>query len=237
MKKKSRVNKLLAYVYMPVIFSIIAYLLLYIALKPYWDTVISVASIFTFNSEILTNSGDRPPIYDPNAEPVEIKEAEEPYIDVHDTQFPDSGSQYGQLTCENAGLDAPVYWDDTYEILRKGAGQYTGTMLPGYGRMILLSAHNTSHFRPLRDLEVGDIITFDTNYCTYEYEVTEIQVYNEMDLERWVLDHILDEEEVLVMYTCWPFEFQAGRKTDRLTVKAKRISGYDVKWRLYEDEQ
>ena len=67
--------------------------------------------------------------------------------------------------------------------------------------------------------------------------MTEIQVYNEMDLERWVLDHILDEEEVLVMYTCWPFEFQAGRKTDRLTVKAKRISGYDVKWRLYEDEQ
>ena len=108
--------------------------------------------------------------------------------------------------------------------------------MPGFGRMILLSAHNVSHFRPLRDMEIGDVIVFDTNYCQYEYEVIEKQVYNENDLEKWVVEHLLDEEELLVMYTCWPYEFQAGRKTERLTIKAKRISGYDVKWRLYEDE-
>ncbi len=236
MKSKSRILKLLAYVFVPVIFSIIAYLLLYIALKPYWDMAASTISIFTNSQSTLMSSDEKPPIYDPNAEPVEIKEAEKPYIDVHDIQFPNSGEQYGLLTCEKVGLDAPVYWDDTYEILRRGAGQYTGTLLPGYGRMILLSAHNVSHFRPLRDLDLGDVITFDTNYCRYEYEVTEIQVYNELDLEAWVIEHLEDDEEVLVMYTCWPFEFQAGRKTDRLTVKAKRISGYDVRWRLYEDE-
>ena len=238
MKNKTRILKLLAYVFVPVIFSVIAYLLIYIALKPYWDTVASVASIFTSDQNGgMMSQESRPPIYDPNAEPIEVKEAEAPYIDAKDIDFPDSGEQYGQLTCDKVGLDSPVYWDDTYAILRQGAGQYTGTLLPGYGGMILLSAHNTSHFRPLRDLELGDVITFDTYYGRYEYEVTEIQVYNELDLERWVLDHLLDEEEVLVMYTCWPFEFQAGRKTDRLTVKAKRISGYDVKWRLYEEDE
>ena len=236
MKKISKINKLLAYIYMPVIFSIIAYLIIYIALKPYWDVAVSAVSLFTSKTEIQTASTERPPIYDPNAEPAEVKEAEKPYIDARDIDFPDSGEHYGQLICEKVGMDVPVYWDDTYEILRKGAGQYPGTLLPGYGRMILLSAHNVSHFHPLRDMEVGDVITFNTNYCKYEYEVTEIQVYNELELENWVIEHLNEDEEILVMYTCWPFEFQAGRKTDRLTVKAKRISGYDVKWRLYENE-
>lgn len=236
MKNKSRAFKLLAYVYMPVIFSIIAYLLIYIALKPYWGVAVSAVSIFTSGGNEIVSSAEKPPIYNPNAEMPEIKEAEKPYIDAKDITAPESGSQYGQLTCEKVGLDAPVYWDDTYEILRKGAGQYPGSRMPGYGMMILLSAHNVSHFRPLRDMEVGDIVKFDTSYGEYEYEVTEIGVYNELDLEGWVIDHLMDDEEILVMYTCWPFEFQAGRKTDRLTVKAKRISGYDVKWRLYEDE-
>ena len=236
MKNKSRAYKLLAYIYMPVIFSIIAYLLIFIALKPYWDVAVSTVSIFTVNPNIEIESKEKTPIYDPNAEKAEIKEAEKPYIDVHDVDYPSSGEHYGQLICDKVGLDVPVYWDDTYEILRKGAGQYPGSRMPGYGMMILLSAHNVSHFRPLRDMEVGDIVKFDTSYGEYEYEVTEIGVYNELDLEGWVIDHLMDDEEILVMYTCWPFEFQAGRKTDRLTVKAKRISGYDVKWRLYEDE-
>lgn len=236
MNIKSRLFKLLAYLIVPVIFSLIAYLLLFIALKPYWDVAVSAVSLFSIDPATEIGSKEKPPIYDPNAEKVEVREAEKPYIDVHDIDFPASGEHYGQLLCEKVGLDVPVYWDDTYEILRKGAGQYPGTLLPGYGRMILLSAHNVSHFRPLRDMEVGDVITFDTNYCEYEYEVTEVQVYNELDLEKWVIDHLNEDEEILVMYTCWPFEFQAGRKTERLTVKAKRISGYDVKWRLYEDE-
>jgi len=236
MKNQSKGYKLLAYVYMPVIFSIIAYFLIYIALKPYWDVAVSAVSIFTSGSNEITTGAGKTPIYNPDAEMPEIKEAEKPYIEAKDVPTPVSGSQYGQLVCDKVGLDVPVYWDDTYEILRKGAGQYPGSHMPGYGRLILLSAHNVSHFHPLRDMEVGDVITFDTNYGEYEYEITEIQVYNELDLEKWVIDHLNEDEEILVMYTCWPFEFQAGRKTDRLTVKAKRISGYDVKWRLYEDE-
>ena len=236
MKNKLSISKLLAYLFVPVIFSITAYLIIYIALKPYWDVAVSAVSIFTTNQTIVPADTEKPPIYDPNAEMPEIKEAEEPYIESEDVPTPVSGSQYGQITCERVGLDVPVYWDDTYAILRMGAGQYPGSMMPGYGRMILLSAHNVSHFRPLRDMELGDIITFDTSYGEYQYEVTEIQVYNELVLENWVIDNLSKDEEILVMYTCWPFEFQAGRKTDRLTVKAKRISGYNVRWRLYEDE-
>ena len=236
MKSKLSTKKLLAYLIVPVIFTLIAYLLTYIAIRPYWDTAVSAASMFTQDKSMAVEPRAGEKIYDPNAGPVEVKEAEEPYIDVRDILFPGSGDQYGHLDCEKVGLDVPVFWDDTYAIMRNGAGQYTGTLLPGFGRMILLSAHNVSHFRPLRDMEIGDVIVFDTNYCQYEYEVIEKQVYNEKDLEDWVVEHLLDEEELLVMYTCWPYEFQAGRKTERLTIKAKRISGYDVKWRMYDEE-
>ena len=54
--------------------------------------------------------------------------------------------------------------------------------------------------------------------------------------EKNIFKTLLNEEEILVMYTCWPFEFSAGRKTDRLTVFGKRIKGYDVKWRTYEED-
>ena len=79
MKNKSRAYKLLAYIYMPVIFSIIAYLLIFIALKPYWDVAVSSVSIFTVNPNIDIESKEKTPIYDPNAEKAEIKEAEKDY--------------------------------------------------------------------------------------------------------------------------------------------------------------
>ena len=231
---QSKIFRLLAHIIVPVIFSIIGYLVLFIVFKPYVDTASSVASVFRAG-----NPGDtKAPaatIYDPNSAPAEVRGGEAPYIHVNDLDFPTSGNQYGRLYCEEIGLDAPVYWDDTYAILREGAGQYIGSFPPGFGRMILLSAHNNSHFKPLKDIQIGDVVQFDTNYCNYEYKVDHMQVYDETELEAYVLEHLLDEEEVLIMYTCWPFEFQAGRKTKRLTVIAHRISGYDVKWRNVDE--
>ena len=232
---QSKITRLLAHFIVPVIFSITGYLILFVAFKPYIEMAISVASIFRAGDPGDTKAPAET-IYDPNAAPAQVRGGDEdPYIHVNDMELPSTGVQYGRLYCEKIGLDAPVYWDDTYEILRQGAGQYIGSFLPGYGRMILLSAHNNSHFRPLKDMQIGDVIQFDTNYCNYEYEVYHIQVYDETELEQWIRAHLLDEEEVLVMYTCWPFEFQAGRKTKRLTIFAHRISGYDVKWRNVDE--
>ena len=234
MKSTKMMKRLLAHILVPVILCIIGYLVIFIVYKPYVDTVSSVASVFRTGNPGDTKARAQT-IYDPNAAKAEVRGDEEPYIHAEDVDYPTSSDQYGRLSCEKIGLDAPVYWDDTYEILRKGAGQYIGSFPPGFGRMILLSAHNTTHFRPLKDIQVGDVIQFDTNYCDYEYEVDRVEVLDELVLENWILEHLLDEEEVLVMYTCYPFGFQAGRKTDRLTVFAHRTSGYDVEWRNIDE--
>jgi LPXTG-site transpeptidase (sortase) family protein len=104
-----------------------------------------------------------------------------------EVEFPLSGSQYGQITCEAIGLDAPVYWYDTDDILAYGVGQSLISLLPGFGRVIVLSGHNTTYFACLQSAEVGNVIQFHTNYCDYEYTVTNVQVYNENDLEKLLI--------------------------------------------------
>jgi sortase A len=159
------------------------------------------------------------------------------YISGKDIEFPLSGAQYGALSCGRIELKAPVYWNDTNEILRYGAGQYMGSMLPGFGQLIVLSGHNNTFFAPLQNIEKNDVIEFDTNYCAYKYRVTDVQVLNEKDLQKYITEHSDDEEEQLVMYTCYPFEATLGRKTERLTVFAERVSGYDVKWRNLDEQE
>ena len=241
---KSRVLKLLAYFFMPVIFSVIGYIFLYIGLKPYWEMARDAVVLLGGEAPIdeVDVSAVREPLYDPNAavnNPVplyEDKKKSEPYIRIENIDFPLSGSHYAQLICDEIGLDVPVYWNDSAEILRCGIGQYLGSFLPGFGRMIVLSGHNNSFFLPLKDIKVDDVVKIYTNYCNYQYQIYEVKVLDEKELRKYILDNLLNEEEILVMYTCWPFEFSAGRKTDRLTVFGKRIKGYDVKWRTYEED-
>jgi sortase A len=231
--KKKNV-KLLAYITVPVIFTIIGYALLGIALKPVWDVVSAGVSMFaaqeapTFETELKS-------IYDPNAKPEPVEEPVEPidetvHIPISEIELPSVGTQYGQITCDRIGLDTPAYWGDTNTILRYGAGQYTGSLLPGFGQMLLFCAHNTTFFNCFQDIEVGDVVNFSTNYGEFEYTVSKVEVYNEDVLGDYVSDHMRDEEEVLVMYTCYPFYAISGRKTDRLTVFCEKTAGPVVDW-------
>ena len=45
------------------------------------------------------------------------------------------------------------------------------------------------------EIEKGDILQFVTDYGTYEYEVTEIEVYNEDDLLDLLIEKTGYEEE------------------------------------------
>lgn len=122
-------------------------------------------------------------------------------------------------------MDAPVYFGDNNDILRVGAGQYIGSFLPGYGRTIMLCAHNTTFFKPLQVIEAGDIITFKTSYGVYQYQVSRTDVKDHNDSTAYDL---LQEKEELVMYTCYPFETMVGTKTDRFFVYCEKISGPTV---------
>lgn len=155
----------------------------------------------------------------------------DPYKLYQDAQLPDAGDYYAHLYCERIGLDAPVYWYDTPDILNAGVGQSIASKPPGYGRMVLLSAHDTTFFRCLEYVQAGDVIHMDTNYYKYEYTVTNVEILNEDVLTSRLNSQMINEEEQLVMYTCWPFYLITTRKTDRLVVTAKPTKALNVKWR------
>ncbi len=286
MGKRSLIKRLLAYIYMPVIFCIIGYFVLWAALQPVWDLGANYAAFLVsdempvFNASLTSSYEREAPktvyldkvYYDTfvkeadgtltpreqqlpceedylkayqarqkAGKPSEAEKAKagdivkgDPYILITDIEFPDAYDHYAQIACSRIELDAPVFWYDTPDILAAGVGQSIASKPPGYGRMVLLSAHNTSYFRCLEYIKEGDVISLDTNYCDYEYTVTNVEVMNENVLESAIADQLLAEEEKLVMYTCYPFYVISGRKTDRLVVTARRTKGIDVKWRGFE---
>ncbi|MBO7674018.1 MAG: class D sortase [Atopobiaceae bacterium] len=203
--------------------------------------MVSNTVAFLVADEAPSFSSELTSIYDPEAltkakektktDKKESNTAAPTVIKGEDVQFPLSGEQYGQITCDQIGLNAPVYWYDDDEILAYGVGQSLISNLPGFGQVIILSGHNNTFFACLQNAAVGNVIKFGTNYCEYEYTVTNVQVYNEDDLESLLLQKVRDEREELILYTCYPFHAITGRKTDRLVVFADRTAGLDVQWR------
>jgi sortase A len=129
------------------------------------------------------------------------------------------------LTCERIQLEVPVYWGDTTKILSAGVGQYMGSFLPGFDRSILLSAHNTSYFKPIEQIQVGDIVAYGTNYGEFQYIVEEVTIMSVGEAED-MLDHLLAlHEEKLIMYTCYPFQSLVGSKDKRIFVFANKLTG------------
>ena len=287
MRKRSFIKRLLAYLYMPVIFCIIGYFVLWAVFQPVWAIGSNYVSFLVsddmpvFNASLTSSYDKEAPktVYlDKIYYDTYLKEADgtlslyekqhpceqdyltayeaaqkagtagaeraaakagdvvkgDPYMLITDIEFPDAGDHYAQIECERIELDAPVYWYDTPEILAAGVGQSIASKPPGYGRTVLLSGHNTSWFRCLEYIDVGDVLNLDTNYCEYEYTVTNVEVMNEKVLESKLADDLMAEDEKLIMYTCYPFYVISGRKTDRLVVTAERTKGIDIKWRNME---
>lgn len=248
MSSSSKSRKLLAYFGVPVAFCLAGYLLLWVAIQPIWGYAAATMAFLVsdnapaFNTNLSTT-------YDPDAQKnvaTANPDAQqnsvttttdavtmEP-IDGRDVTFPISGENYGVVQCEEIGLDAPVYWYDTDDILLYGAGQPLISSLPGFGGPIILAGHNTTFFKCLQDASVGDVIHFKTNYCNYEYTVNNIQVYDEEDLNDLLLDKSRNEKEELILYTCYPFHAINGRKYQRYVIFADRTAGRDVQWREEE---
>ncbi len=207
------------YLTIPLFFSLLIYTLVYLAVEPVVNAGVAVASMViaretpNFLEDLSTIYQDKNLI---ERSSIPLSEVVIPYI----------GTHYANLSIERLGVTTPVYFGDSDRILLAGAGQYSGSFLPGFKRPILLSGHNMSVFNYLQYLTVGDKISLKTNYGLYIYEVTAIAIHSATDPTAIDLGK---QEEELILYTCYPFQRLSSRKYDRWFVYAKRISGPDVK--------
>ena len=100
-----RIKRLMAYIYMPLIFTILGYLLVYIAFKPIINIGISVTSMI-MAQEIPQFTLELQSIYvEPEEVPVEDDDEEEDNnsVKIEDVVWPNYGQHYAQISCDRIG--------------------------------------------------------------------------------------------------------------------------------------
>ncbi|HEY0593133.1 MAG TPA: class D sortase [Thermoanaerobaculia bacterium] len=124
----------------------------------------------------------------------------------------------GRIEIPRLGLEAIVREGDDEETLDRAVGFIPGTARPGAGGNTALAGHRDTFFRPLRRIEVGDVIRLEVPGETYAYRVAETRVVDPGEVS--VLESRGTEE--LTLLTCYPFRW-IGPAPERFVVRATRI--------------
>lgn len=128
------------------------------------------------------------------------------------------GEPVGRLRIPRLQLSVMVAAGADPTVLRRGAGHLPNTALPGQGGNVGIAAHRDRHFRPLKDVDVGDEILLETAVGTFRYQVewTRIVPPDRVEVLRPT------EEPTLTLVTCYPF-YYVGNAPDRFIVRARRL--------------
>lgn len=128
------------------------------------------------------------------------------------------GGLIGRIEIARLGLSVIIVEGDNGKILRRAAGHVPGTALPGQIGNVGITAHRDTFFRPLRNIQLDDVITLTTLQGEYRYRVVSTQVVTPQDVA------VLDPTggEILTLVTCHPFYF-VGAAPNRFIVHAERV--------------
>lgn len=115
-----------------------------------------------------------------------------------DVVYPNFGEQYAVLNCSTVDISVPVYWGSNSTLLEKGACQPTTSAVIGTDGNTVIDAHVNTFFENLDSLQVGDIVTLNTNYGEFTYQVRE-----KIEFDKYDKSYLNPKDEnVLTLYTC-----------------------------------
>lgn len=122
------------------------------------------------------------------------------------------------LRMASLGLEVPVYSDVSELNLNRGAGWIEGTAAPDTGGNMAVAAHRDRHFRPLKDIQVGDLLELESLTGYSEFRVSSIVIVDPEDVS------VLDDTTLptLTLVTCYPFYF-IGNAPQRYIVQATAV--------------
>lgn len=137
-----------------------------------------------------------------------------------DIHFPKVNEAYAVIKNEERGFSKDLIWGDHTSALDVAIGQYRKSGIPGQKKPLLVAGHNGTHFKLLPTFQKGDKVKIETSYGTYVYEVYDMKTMHKSEFRASELEK---NEEILIMYTCYPFHVIT---TDyRYFVYAKYIDG------------
>ena len=126
-----------------------------------------------------------------------------------------TGAPLAVLRIRRLDLEVPVFADTRARTLNRGAGVVTGTAFPGEPGHIAISAHRDSFFRPLKDIEIGDVIELELPDGLQQFRVDETFITDPLDVGVLAAT----EQSLLTLITCYPF-YYVGFAPDRFIVRA-----------------
>ncbi len=131
---------------------------------------------------------------------------------------PALGSVVGRIRIESAGVDVMALEGIGDDVLRRAAGHFPGTALPGAAGNASFAAHRDTFFRGLRTVGVGDRIEVETADSAFTYRVTETRV-----VEPSAVEVIASRgRPELTLVTCFPFDY-VGPAPRRFVVHADLV--------------
>ena len=134
--------------------------------------------------------------------------------------YPNYGSQYATLQIESLNVNLPLYYGDSLDFLRNGAGQTPTGYFPGEGGSVICMAHNTKGFlRDLPNIQKDAIIKITTSYGEFNYKVYDTKVVHQTQVDAVPIQN---QEEILMLYTCYPIN-TIGHATHRFIAYAKLV--------------
>ncbi len=125
-----------------------------------------------------------------------------------------------RLTSNARGIDLIVLQGGSGRTLAFGPGHLSASALPGERGNTVIAGHRDTHFRFLRDLEPGELLSVEsTDGRRHVYKVIGADV---VDSRRGSL--VLDTEHpMLSLVTCYPFESRDAGGPMRYIVTAKKL--------------
>ncbi len=126
----------------------------------------------------------------------------------------------GRIEIARLGLSVIITEGDDGKTLRRAAGHVPATALPGQPGNVGITGHRDTFFRPLRNIQLDDVITLTTLQGEYRYRVVSTKIVSPEDVA------VLDPTggEILTLITCHPFYF-VGAAPNRFIVHAERVRG------------
>ena len=128
---------------------------------------------------------------------------------------PSPGDYIGTLAIPRIKKTIAIYEGTTDDELKKGAGHYIKSVLPGFANNSVIAGHRDSVFSKFGALKVGDSLTVTTSYGEFVYMIKSFRIVNADD--RTVI--VPRPVATLTLSTCYPFYF-IGNAPKRFIVTA-----------------
>jgi LPXTG-site transpeptidase (sortase) family protein len=122
----------------------------------------------------------------------------------------------GNITCENAGINADIFIGANRVSLRNGVGCSYSSSTFGSNGAIKITGWASTYFKGLKNVCVGDKINLQTLWGTFTYKVESIEK----------TDNLPDfsNKQVLVLYTATENNAFSYYNNEKLCVIAKLVS-------------